>query len=100
MTALITAAKTVTKAMDKIAQLDDKLADLRFQIQEAKAAVNAALDNNGDFSGACKLYQMLNNKLDKAIESRESLVSDLFADIDSARDLLSSLSAQARALEG
>ena len=96
---MLLAAKLVNTTIGKIAALDDALADQRIVVQVAKEDVTTALTTGKDFDAASKAFKVSNTKLDKMLESRETLVSNAQKDLDAVRDTLAEVSAQLRSLD-
>ena len=96
---LLLAAKLVAKSLAKVTLLDDQLADQTIALATTKQRVTEALANGGTgFDDASRAFKQANNKLDKLLESRESLVGTAQLDLDAARDTIAAVQAQLRGL--
>jgi hypothetical protein len=96
---LLTAATVVSRAMAKIHNLDEASTEARNMISRTKRAVADALDGDGDFDAASRTFKAANNKLDKLLEQRESLATNLAADLDAASAALAAVTADIRQMD-
>jgi hypothetical protein len=95
---LLAASKLVSKNMARVSALDEAISTQRDTLIDAKGAVTKALEDDGDFSAAGRVFKAANNKLDRMIEQRETVADDLHADIDAVRNVLAEVSKDARSL--
>lgn len=96
---LLIAAKLVARTVARATALDGQLADQTIAVSVTKQRVTEALTNGGaGFDDASRAFKQANNKLDKLLESRESLVGTAQLDLDAARDTIAAVQAQLRGL--
>lgn len=96
---LLIAAKLVARTVARVTAIDTLLADQTIALSTSKQRVTEALANGGTgFDEASRAFKAANNKLDKLLESRESLVGTAQLDLDAARDTIAAVQAQLRGL--
>ena len=96
---LLIAAKLVARTVARVTVIDTLLADQTIALSTSKQRVTEALANGGTgFDEASRAFKAANNKLDKLLESRESLVGTAQLDLDAARDTIAAVQAQLRGL--
>ena len=96
---LLIAAKLVARTVARVTAIDTLLADQTIALSTTKQRVTEALANGGTgFDEASRAFKAANNKLDKLLESRESLVGTAQLDLDAARDTIAAVQAQLRGL--
>lgn len=96
---LLLASKLVARTVARVTALDGQLADQTIALATTKQRVTEALANGGTgFDDASRAFKQANNKLDKLLESRESLVGTAQLDLDAARDTIAAVQAQLRGL--
>ena len=92
-------AKALQKAMAKADASDTALFNQRVEIQKLRDAVTDALAGDGDFDAASKAFKAANNKLDKLIDARDSVLKDAKAGVDALRRALDAVADDLRDLE-
>ena len=92
-------AKALQKAVARAAASDETLFNQRLEIQQLREAVTDALAGNGDFDAASKAFKAANNKLDKLIDNRDSILRDAKLGVDALRRALDAVADDLRELE-
>jgi hypothetical protein len=96
---LLFASRAIAGSIKKVEAADESTFDQRLAVQQLRDDVTAALSGTGDFDAASRAFKAGNNKLDRLIDTRESMLSGAKAGVKAIRDLLDAVSDQLRALE-
>jgi DNA-binding transcriptional regulator LsrR (DeoR family) len=92
---LVTPATVELNAVEKLLFASRAIAG---SIKKVEAA-DESTSGTGDFDAASRAFKAGNNKLDRLIDTRESMLSGAKAGVKAIRDLLDAVSDQLRALE-
>ena len=96
---LLFASRAIAGSIKKVEAADENTFNQRVAVQQLRDDVTAALAGDGDFDAASKAFKAGNNKLDRLIDSRDSMLSGAKAGVKAIRDLLDSVSDQLRDME-
>lgn len=96
---LLFASRSIAGSIKKVEAADENTFNQRVAVQQLRDDVTAALAGDGDFDAASKAFKAGNNKLDRLIDSRDSMLSGAKAGVKAIRDLLDSVSDQLRDME-
>lgn len=96
---LLFASRAIAGSIKKVETADENTFNQRLAVQQLRDDVTAALAGNGDFDAASKAFKAGNNKLDRLIDNRDSMLSGAKAGVKAIRDLLDSVSDQLRDME-
>lgn len=96
---LLFASRSIAGSIKKVEAADENTFNQRVAVQQLRDDVTAALAGNGDFDAASKAFKAGNNKLDRLIDNRDSMLSGAKAGVKAIRDLLDSVSDQLRDME-
>ena len=92
---LTTTSRSLLARLNRFTKMDETISGLRYEVSESKAMVSDALNNDGDFTEASKKFQQVNNKLDRALESRENTLVEIAALETATREALDAATKQA-----
>lgn len=96
---LLFASRSIAGSIKKVEAADENTFNQRVAVQQLRDDVTAALAGDGDFDAASKAFKAGNNKLDRLIDNRDSMLSGAKAGVKAIRDLLDSVSDQLRDME-
>lgn len=96
---LLFASRAIAGSIKKVEAADENTFNQRVAVQQLRDDVTAALAGDGDFDAASKAFKAGNNKLDRLIDNRDSMLSGAKAGVKAIRDLLDSVSDQLRDME-
>lgn len=96
---LLFASRAIAGSIKKVEAADENTFTQRVAVQKLRDDVTAALAGDGDFDAASKAFKAGNNKLDRLIDNRDSMLSGAKAGVKAIRDLLDSVSDQLRDME-
>lgn len=96
---LLIAARSMGSLVKKVEAADESTFNQRLAVQLLRDDVTDALAGNGDFDAASRAFKAGNNKLDRMLENRETMLSGAKAGVKAIRDLMDAVSDQLRDLE-
>lgn len=91
--------RTLTKALAKVATMEDTFAEAVTAQDAAKAKVQEAMATGEGFDDASRAYKATCNKYDRLLNGRETTLKAAANDLEALRVLLPELGAKLRELE-